>query len=285
MINCHGNSGFKTFYYKLWYNSTLAQKVSNATFRFVSSNNESNYFQFDLLSNTRYLNNSATWIDANVTVGESASNWTSAGSPSWASITGIEFRLGFPKNDNLSIQLNDLNFGGKYKPLYDVVGFANWLFLTLGSSVLDILLRWLIFAALLWLTIKVFHAEGSPFRTLMIIVGCTFAIMFVYLPVEMLSVSQLPVLYFPYRVVFPASTREIEAANTALSNIFAANWTSTAPYIASIVIGYVSYAWAIGLFTIALRTLQSSSWKRAFIISLIAYVMALVLSAIVLNVL
>ncbi len=280
-INCYGDSGFKTFYYKLLYNRTLPKNVANATLRLYSFKNDSDYFQFDLLSNARYLNNSGTWIDANVTL---VSGWTvGGGSPDWSNITGIEFRLGFPQNDTLSIQLNDLNFGGKYETLINVEGFANWLSSTLVGSVLDILVRWLIFAVLLWLTIKVFHAEGSPFRTLMIVVGYTFAIMFVYLPAEMLSVSQLPVLYFPYRVVFPASAREIEVANTAISNIFAANWTSTAPYIAFIVIGYVSHAWTIGLFTIALRTLQSSSWKRAFMISLVAYVMALFLSAIVLN--
>ena len=287
-INCSEESGFRTFYYKLWYNSTLAQKVSNAILRFVSFNNESNYFQFDLLSNAGYLNNSGTWINANVTLPHapvtSVSGWTIGGSPDWSNITGIEFRLGFPQNGNLSIQLNDLNFGGKYQPLIDVEGFANWLSSNLVISVLNILVRWLIFAALLWLTIKVFHAEGSAFRTLMIIVGYTFAITFVYLPIEMLSVSQLRVLYFPYRVWFPTSTREIGLANTAISNIFATNWTSTAPYIASIAVAPISYAWTIGLFTIALKTLHSSSWKRAFIISLVAYVMALVLSGIVLSV-
>ena len=280
-INCSGDSGFKTFYYKLMYNRTLPQNVSTATLRLYSFGNESNYFKFDLLSNARYLNESATWIDANVTL---VSGWTvGGGSPNWSNITGIEFRLGFPENDTLSFQLNDLNFGGKYELLYDAEGFTNWLSSTLIGSAFDIFLRWLIFAGLLWLTIKVFHAEGSPFRTLLVIVGYAFAIMFVYVPVEMLSVSQLSVLHFPYRAVFPMSTREIELANTSISNIFAANWTSTAPYIVFIGIGYLSYAWTIGLFTIALRTLHNFSWKKAIIISLVAYIMALVLSAIILN--
>jgi hypothetical protein len=282
-INCSEAGGFRTFYYKLGYtafNQTPAvQNVSSAKLRLFSFNNESRYFEFDLLSGNRYLNKSG-WTDVNITL-TLESGWKQVNSSDWSSITGIEFKFDFPQNGLLTLILNDLYFGGKYELLYDAVGSSYWLSSTLIASVFDLFLRWLILAGMLWLTIKVFHAEGSQFKTLLIIVGYTFAIMFVYVPINMLIISQLPTLHFPYRVVFPASARETDLANIATSNIYATNWTFTPPYLAFIVISYISHAWTICLFTIALKILKDFSWKKAAVISLVAYVMAIVLTAVV----
>lgn len=278
-INCSEDSGFKALYYKLMYVSVQSQNLTTATLRLYSFKNEGNYFKFDLLSSERYLNKSVAWIDANVTL---VSGWTvGGGSPDWSNITGIEFRLNFPKNDTLSLQLNDLYFGGKYESWFDALGSSDWLINTLMSSIFDIFLRWLIFAALLWLTIKTFNPEGGQFKTLLIIVGYSFAIMLVYIPFNMLSISQLPALHFPHRVVFPASARETELANTATSNIYAANWSSTTPYMVYFGISIASYIWTVGLFTIALKTLKNFSWKKSLAMGLIAWLMGWVLLNIV----
>jgi hypothetical protein len=45
--------------------------------------------------------------------------------------------------------------------------------------------------------------------------------------------------------------------------------------------GYVSYAWTIGLFAIALKTLQNFSWKKAVLISMVAFIIALYVRAII----
>ena len=281
-INCSDTSGFKTFYYKLKYtgfNQTLAsQNASYAKLRLFSLKNESNYFEYDLLSNQRYLNKSQAWIDANVTL---VSGWTSNGFPDWKNITGIKFDLRFLEKGQLSLNLNDLHFGGKYELLTDSIGFSFWLTSTLVSSAFDIFLRWLIFAGLLWLTIKVFQPEGSPFRTILIIVGYAFAIVFVYVPIDILSVSQLPLLYFPDKVVFPLTGRELATSSLATSSIYSTFWTSTVPYNFFIGVWYASHVWTIALFAIALRTLQNFSWKKAVLISVIAYIMALVVRAII----
>lgn len=280
-INC---SEFKTFYYKLRYlHITLLLNASIAKLRLFSLRNESNYFEFDLLPLSRgYLNTSQAWIDANISLGEGASGWVQGSQQAnWENITGIEFRLTFSERGRLSFQLNDLYFGGAYEPLFDAMGFADWLFLTLITSFFDIFLKWVILAGILWLTIKTFHSEGSPFRTLLIIVGYMFVIMFVYVPIDMLSVSQLSPLYFPYRAVFPGSAREIAVSSTITGNIYAANWTLAAPYSVFVVVWYVSHVWTIGLCTIALKLLQPFSWKKAAAISLVAYVMALVLRAMI----
>jgi len=283
-INCSGNSGLKTFYYKLLYIHMSSLNASTATLRLFSLKNESNYFEFDLLSFPgRYINKSISWIDANITVGESASGWVQSpgGSPSWANITGIEFFLKFAESSKpLSLQLNDLYFGGKYTTYLDVL-FSDWLALTIIMSTFDFFIKWLILAGLLWLTVKVFHAEGSTFKTLLVIVGYTFAIMLVYVPIEIISVSQLSPIYFPYKVVFPMTAREIELAKIATSNIYAANWSSTAPYSVFVATWYISYAWTAALCTIALRILHNFSWKRASIISIVAIIMALFVRAMV----
>jgi hypothetical protein len=281
-INC-SDSGFRTFYYKLMYtafNQTQApQNATYAVLRMFSYNNESRYFEFDLLSSQsqRYLNTSQAWIDANVTL----SGWTPYGNPNWENITGIEFVLVFPQTGQLSLSLNDLYFGGKYDPLFNVFGFLNWLSSTVVSSAFDIFLRWLIFAALLWLTVKVFQPQGISFRTLLIVVGYAFAIMFVYLTIDILSISQLPSLYFPNKVIFPLTGREIQVASVATNNIYNTYWTSTIAYDAFIGVWYVSHVWMIALFAIALKTMQNFSWKKAVVISVMAYIIALFLRAII----
>jgi len=283
-INC-SNSGFRTFYYKLMYvgfNQTQApQNPQSASLRMFSYNNESRYFEFDLLSNSqRYLNTSQAWIDANLIL----SDWKeiNVSAADWSNITGFEFVLVFPQTGQLFLYLNDLHFGGKYELLTDAVGFSYWLSSTLVGSAFDIFLRWLIFAGLLWLTVKVFKSEGgSPFRTLLIVVGYAFAIAFVYVPIDILSVSQLPLLYFPDKVIFPLTGRELAASSLATSNIYATYWTSTVPYNIFIGVWYASHVWTIGLFSIALKILQNFSWKKAVLISAMAYIMALVIRAII----
>jgi hypothetical protein len=287
-INCSGTSGFKTIYYKLMYSGfNQTQAIENASYaklRLFSLNNESDYFEFllsnsSVLSNQRYLNKSQAWIDANVTL---VSGWTANGRPSWRNITGIEFILGFPQKGQLSLYLNDLYFGGgKYEVYYDAIGLSYWLPSTVLTSVFDILLRWLIFAGLLWLTVKVFHSQGAPFRTLLIVVGYAFAIMFVYVTIDIFSLSQLPLLYFPNKVIFPLTSREISVSSSVSSSILTTHWASTAPYNIFIGIGYVSYAWTIGIFAIALKTLQNFSWKKAVLISMIAFIIALYVRAII----
>jgi hypothetical protein len=274
-INCNQTSGFKTLYYKLDYFQPTPANASDAKLQLFSDGNESRYFARDLLEFGSYINRSGSWIDANVTVGPASDNWTAMGSPNWSNITGMEFMLNFSKALPVTLQLNAVYFGGKYEPYSEAVGLATWLFSTMTASFFNIFLRWLIFAVLLWLTIRVFNPAGSPFRTLLVMVGYSFAIMFVYLPLQLLSISQLPSLYFAHKIVFPLSAREIAEASSATSNIYAANWTSKPAYAAFIGIEYASYAWMIGMFTIGLHSMQTISWKRAIAVCVVSYFIAL----------
>jgi len=274
-VNCSQNSGFKTFYYKLMYVNLILQNASAAKLKLFSQKNETKYFEFNLLSAPGYVNRTLAWIDANVSLSDPG--WIPVGGPEWSNITGIEFKLDFANTTKLTLQLNDLYFGGKYAPLFETVGFADWIALTLISSAFDLFIRWLILAGLLWLTIKVFSPEGSPFKTLLIIVGYSFAVTFVYLPIDVLSVSQLSTIYFPNKVVFPMSIREIQLASIATSNIYAANWTYTTPYLTFIFVAWFSQAWTISLSIIAVKILQNFSWKKAVAIGIVAGVMSIVL--------
>jgi hypothetical protein len=272
-INCNQASGFKIFYYKLNYFQSIPLNASDAKLQLFSEDNKS-YFEHDLRDFGEYINKSGSWIDANITLGPT-SDWTPVGSPNWSDISGMEFMLNFSRAVPVTLQLNAVYFGGKYEPFSEALGLATWLFSTVTASFFNIFLRWLIFAVLLWLTVRVFNPEGSPFRTLLIMVGYSFAIMFVYVPLELLSISQLPPLYFSHKIVFPVSAREIALASSATSSIYAANWTPMAAYTAFIGIEYASYAWMIGMFTVGLRTMQNISWKRAIAVGIVSYFIAL----------
>ena len=279
-INCNQTSGFKILYYKLNYSQPTPLNATDAKLRLFSEDNDSRYFEHDLLDFGRYINVSGSWIDANITLAP-ASDWTPVGSPSWSSITGMEFILNFSRATPATLQLNEVYFGGKYEPFFAALGATTWLFSTITSSFFNIFLRWLVFAVLLWLTVRVFNPEGSPFRTLLIMVGYSFAIMFVYLPLELLSISQLPPLYFAHRIVFPLSAREIAMASTLTSNIYATNWTSKAAYTAFIGTEYASYAWMIAMFAIGLRAMRNISWKRSIAVCVVSYFIALFLISLI----
>jgi len=278
-VNCSG-SEFSVFYYKLNYTSASAQNASTATLRLYSLKNESNYFEFNL-RNARYLNSSNSWIDANVTLGLSASNWTvGSGSPDWSNITGVEFRLGFVHNDTLSLLLNGVYFGGKYDPQLDVVGFDFWFSQGFTASLVNTLLGWLVLAALLWLTIRTFTPEGIVFKSLLIITGYTFVTAFIITPIDILCVSQFPNLRIPNWVANPESAREFSRVNDAINNLNA-NWTGTSAYLVYSAFSIISFVWTVALLTIALKVSQNYSWKRAAIIGIVAYLMALVIGNII----
>jgi hypothetical protein len=254
------------------YTRVLSQNVSAATLRLFSFGNESNYFEYDLLSSASYLNKSLNWIDANLTVG--------GGSANWSNITGIEFRLRFPANDtSLSLQLNDLHFGGKYESYISVVGVDTVLFGGMTNLVIDTLLRWTIFAGMLWLTIKTFQTNGSSFKTLLVIVGYVFVVSFVLDPINLLLTTQLPVIRFPFSVTYflnpnLLSARELETAGASIGSMSDRAWYSTPTYALLNALSILSVVWTIALAVLGIKTLQNFSWKKAVLIGVIAYLMA-----------
>lgn len=281
-INCSENSEFRTFYYKLMYNNSKFQNASTANLKLYSLKNESRYFEFDLLSNDRYLGPNAVWVDANISLSDSG--WVPINSPDWSNITGIEFRLGFSNATELTLRLNDLHFGGKYESYVSIIGSTALLTGEIIDLTVDTLLYWTIFAAMVWLTLKVFKAESS-LKTLMIFIGYVFVVAFVREPLNMLLISQLPLVYFPFSAtVFLnpqlLSTKEIETAPDLIASIYDKNWLPTAVYpILNIVIPVLFAAWTIALVVIVVKTLHGFSWGKAALIAIIAYSMTFFLHA------
>ncbi|MGQ9564999.1 MAG: YIP1 family protein [Candidatus Bathyarchaeales archaeon] len=281
-INCSENSEFRTFYYKLMYNNSKFQNASTANLKLYSLKNESRYFEFDLLSNDRYLGPNAVWVDANISLSDSG--WVPINSPDWSSITGIEFRLGFSNATELTLRLNDLHFGGKYESYVSIIGSTALLTGETIDLTVDTLLYWTIFAAMVWLTLKVFKAESS-LKTLMIFIGYVFVVAFVREPLNMLLISQLPLVYFPFSAtVFLnpqlLSTKEIETAPDLIASIYNKNWLPTAVYpILNIIIPVLFAAWTIALVVIVVKTLHGFSWGKAALIAIIAYSMTFFLHA------
>jgi hypothetical protein len=281
-INCSENSEFRTFYYKLMYNNAELQNASTANLRLYSLKNESRYFEFNLLSNEKYLGPNAMWIDANVSLSDSG--WVPVNSPDWSNITGIEFRLGFSNATALTLRLNDLHFGGKYESYVSIIGSTALLTGEIIDLTVDTLLYWTIFAAMVWLSLKVFSGESS-LKTLMIVIGYVFVVAFVREPLNMLLISQLPIVYFPFSAtVFLnrqlLSAREIETAPAMIASVYEKNWYPTAVYpILNMVIPVLFATWTIALVVIAVKTLQGFSWKKAVLIAIIAYSMTFFLHA------
>jgi hypothetical protein len=275
-VNCSEDSGFTTLYYKLMYTHVLSQNVSAATLRLFSLGNESNFFEFNLLSSASYLSKSLTWVDANVTL---VSGWTvGSGSPDWSNITGIEFLLQFPQA-SLSLQLNDLHFGGKYESYISVVGIDNIVFGSMTNLVVDTVLRWIIFAGMLWLTIKTFHTDGSPFKILLVIVGYVFVVSFVLDPINLLLITQLPAIRFPFSVTYflnpnLLSARELDTAGAAIGSISDKAWYSTPTYALLNALSILSVVWTVALAVLGIKALQTFSWKKTVLIGVIAYLMA-----------
>ena len=261
----------------MWAHQEDKPPSSNATLKLVSYE-ENRYFEYDLRSNITSLKNK--WANLTVFSG-SEQGWTPVNSPDWKSITGLEFQLAWSSSNaaNLTMKIDDLFMGKYVSPLEsDILNIM--LINALTGSATDFIVRWILYAGLLLLLIKIFGGETGLWRVLFNAVGYAFAVTMIYIAVDALLISTLPPLSFPLRAWSPVAGEE-EIGFTLWNQIIQSNWRNTLAYNLRYYLPYVIHTWTVALGSIAIHFTHELTWKKAVPISAMAYLMLIFLKALI----
>ncbi|UCE28615.1 MAG: hypothetical protein JSV85_04880 [Candidatus Bathyarchaeota archaeon] len=271
---CSGDSGYTSFSFRIKWIHSVATLPSDATLRLFSGD-ESNYFEFDLKD--RISDSSDKWSSVNVSIGPQSQGWTNQAN--WENITALEYRLSWSNAANITIKIDDLYFG-KYVSSYITDVFTGWLVGSLMGSTTDFLIRWILFAGLLLLIIKIFGGETGPWSALFNVVGYVFAVMMVYIVIDTLLISMLPPLSFPFRAWSPVAGEE-EIGIMLLSQIIDSSWGTTLAYNIRYYLPFAVHVWIVALGTTAVHFAREFSWEKAAAISAMSYIMLILLKAVI----
>lgn len=267
-LNCSTDEDYTRLSFRIkWIHQNETPPSSNATLQLFSGD-ESRYFTLDLAN---LINVSNTWANLTVNLGPSNQNWSSANSPDWGNITGLEFKLAWLASDaaNLTIKIDDLYFG---KPVSFLAmdTFSDWFISSLMTTAINFFLAWSIYGILLLLIIKMSGSETGSWGVLFIVIGYTFSIRIIHVLIETFMVSTLPPLVFPLKAWNPIAGEE-ELALKLIDDLYQTNWYPTLVYNLTLPVVFAFYAWAIALSTIAIRFLREFAWKKAASVSITAY--------------
>ena len=277
-FDCSGDSGYRGFSFRIkWIHQNEKPPSSNATLQLFSYE-ENRYFQCNLGNNITSSSNE--WANSTVSVGIEQ-GWVPVNSPDWKNITGLEFRLAWLPSDaaNLTMKIDDVYFGEYVSPLASDF-FTGWLVSSLMGSATDFIIRWILYAGLLLLTIKIFGGKTGPWSALFNVVGYVFAVTMVYITIDALLINMLPSLSFPLKAWSPVAGEE-EIGLALWNQIIQDNWGTTWTYNLRYYLPFTFHAWTAALGTIALHFAREFAWKKAAVISVMAYIMLIFLKAVI----
>jgi len=269
-FDCSGDAGYKElFFWIKWIHQNETFPSSGALRLFSESENK--YFELDLTTFISTSSNewsNSTVNNATLEIGPENLDWNQVNSPNWKSITGLEFRLAWQTSANLTMKIDDLHFR-KYVPFLETGAFSGFIISTLISVVIVFFMNWIIWAGILWLTIKVFHEKGGPWTTFFIIIGHVFIVTVVYELANAALFSTLPTLKLPVKTLLTETENEANAVNALIEERWYPNW---AYQLSFLYLPFVREIWTMALCAISVRFLCKISWKKATGISLIAFV-------------
>ena len=277
-FDCSEDSGYRGLSFRIkWIHQNEKPPSSIATLQLFSYE-ENRYFRCDLSNNLTSSSNE--WANLTVNVGP-GQGWVSVNSPDWKNITGLEFRLAWLHSDaaNLTMKIDDLYFGEYVSPLASGF-FTGWLVSSLMGSATDFIVRWILYAGLLLLTIKIFGGETGSWSVLFNVVGYVFAVTMVYIAIDALIINMLPSLSFPLKAWSPVAGEE-EIGLALWNQIIQDNWGTTLVYNLRYYLPFTVHAWTAALGTIALHFAREFTWKKAAAISVMAYIMLILLKALI----
>ncbi|UCF59033.1 MAG: hypothetical protein JSV15_01005 [Candidatus Bathyarchaeota archaeon] len=277
-FNCSGDSGYRGLSFRIkWIHQNEKPPSSNATIQLFSYE-ENRYFRRDLSNNITSSSNE--WANLTIRFGVEQS-WVPVNSPDWKNITGLEFRLAWLPSDaaNLTMKIDDVYFGEYVSPLASDF-FTGWLVSSLMGSATDFIVRWILYAGLLLLMIKIFGGKTGPWSALFNVVGYVFAVTMVYITIDALMINMLPSLSFPLKAWSPVAGEE-EIGLALWNQIIQDNWGTSWAYNLRYYLPFTVHAWTAALGTIALHFAREFAWKKAAAISVIAYIMLIFLKALI----
>lgn len=271
---CSGDIGYTQLSFRIKWIHSMGALPNNATL-WLFSGNESNYLELNLES--EISNSSGRWSNVTVNIGPESRGWVNSGG--WENITALAYRLSWSNAANLTMKIDDLYYGEYVSPLASGF-FTGWLVSSLMGSATDFIVRWILYAGLLLLTIKIFGGETGSWSALFNVVGYVFAVTMVYIAIDALLINMLPSLSFPLKAWSPVAGEQ-EIGLALWNQIIQDNWGTSLAYNLRYYLPFTVHAWTAALGTIALHFAREFAWKKAAAISVMAYIMLILLKALI----
>lgn len=179
-----------------------------------------------------------------------------------------------------------LETNGEYVCLLTSTSFGGLVVSSLIKTAFHFCINWIMYAAVLFLTIKVFRIETKPWTMFYILIGYVFSVTIVYALANAALISALPSINLPtpaWKAWDPqATSEEAKAAVDVINQKLQENWY---PLWAFQALPYLSYAidiWTAALCAVAVRSSHEVTWSKAIVISAIASAILLILRTFIL---
>jgi len=217
-----------------------------------------------------------SYVKENVTVSANATTFYTT--ENFANVTKIEFSKA---GDNSSQYVMLGTRPEKYSSLLAQGVLGRFLISSLLDTTIVFFLRWMIYAILFWVVLKVFREGVESWSGLFIVIGYAFVAAMIFSLIKVLLISALPTVNLPLGAWGPP-LGATEEARTAASNligreiinpIYQEAWYSNWAYQLGFFLERfpIFDIWIVALAAIAIHFLCDLTWKKAVTISVITY--------------
>lgn len=179
-----------------------------------------------------------------------------------------------------------LQFNEGYVSLLTFTSFGGLVVPYLINTAFHFFINWIMYAAILFLIIKMSRIETEPWTMFYILIGYVFSVTIVYALANAALISALPSINLPtpaWKAWDPqATSEEVKAAVDVVNQKLQENWY---PLWAFQALPYLSYAidvWTAALCAVAIRSSHEVTWSKAIVISAIASAIVLILRTFIL---
>lgn len=152
--------------------------------------------------------------------------------------------------------------------------FSGFIASVLVEGVLLFAENWLLYAGILFLVMRVFGQKGGVWRPFFTIVGYALSITIVQSVASAILMATLPEIRFSNLSIWPPSTEnEVAIANAGIQKY----WSPTPVYQAIVYLNSpllnIIDVWLVILSVIMVHTFSESTWRKATVISVTAFVL------------
>jgi len=224
-----------------------------------------------------------SYIDGNVTIAANITTYYTT--EKFASVTEVEFSKA---GDNSSQYVMLGTSPEKYSSLLAKGMLGSVLIPSLLDAAFFFFLRWVIYAILFWVILKVFREGVESWSGLFIIIGYAFVATMIFSLIKIPLISTLPRVNLPLGAWGPPPEATKEVQTTAfnligseiINPIYQEAWYSNWAYQLGFFLERfpIFDIWIVALAAIAIRFLCDLTWKKAVTISMIAYAIRFLIS-------
>jgi hypothetical protein len=214
-INC-GPTGYQnlSIRIKIAQPQTPPEKVTLTLYSIA----DANYYQYDLTPELSDTSKMGIWNNLTIPVGQG--NWQSSGSPQWSNITALKLDFTFPTNSNVTLRIAGLFFRGIYQNLIEYLGNTMFTVQVLQIVFMQFLFEWLIFAAILYIVIKLLKGNIT-WKPLFVAISFALIVLAIQSLINIAATLTLPTIYSPVEGYIFTEAIAINEAFVAATTTFA----------------------------------------------------------------